>query len=214
MAKRWYGADMSPELMGVRTGAVPFTQFARATRQRWQMMARWLYRRWPLPGSVEREDIEQELMFWAWHFVGKWDPNRGVAIDRYVVWNAMDKAKKWLHVQRGAIHRRDNDKSCFFNSISDMAPGWETKLELVADAAQSEEFDRMQGSEQLLAVCTMRDEFLLRVFMREKDPDEAADVVYRDPKLRLAFRFNCIGDARSRVRKAAHNALRRMEDGC
>lgn len=104
-------------LMAVRCGRASFALFERRTRHFWRAMADHLLRRWRGPISVSTDDMMQELLLGAWIFVGHWDPKRlgpdgePVEIGRYVVFNACDKAKKWLHQQRNAYRRDDKSPS-------------------------------------------------------------------------------------------------------
>jgi hypothetical protein len=86
----------------LRKGAMSFTEFQACTFEQWWRIARHLHRKWRPPTGVDVADVCQELLIAAWQFVGTWDSSRGVTLERYVVWNAADKAKKALHKQRGA----------------------------------------------------------------------------------------------------------------
>lgn len=204
---------MQAQLLALRERRTSFDRFAFETRPRWVALARYLLSRWKAPPCVGVEDLVQELLLACWHFVDEWDPDRGTSLERYVVWNATDKAKKWLHKERGAPHRRDNDRSRIHASLSALAPGWETRVSFWKPADQEAPIIRDQVREHLLASCSLADELLVRRFIQHKDVEEAADVIYQDPKLRLAFRFNCVDDARAEIRRAARDALRRTEHG-
>jgi hypothetical protein len=81
----------------------------------------------------------------AWIFLAHWDPKRGATIERFVIFNSMDKAKKWLHQQRGAYRRDDRSPPRFDRPFSSfLAPGADVDpeqlfLDRAADAPQAEE---------------------------------------------------------------------------
>lgn len=109
---------MKVELEALRAGRVSFDGFFIQTRHEWRRLAKYLLSRWPVPDGVELDDVMQELAVAAWQFVGKYDPERGTALQRYVVYNAVDKAKKWLHKQRDAYRRDDRSPGRFAVSES------------------------------------------------------------------------------------------------
>lgn len=204
---------METQLLALRERRMTFNRFALETRPRWVALAHYLLKKWKSPPSVGVEDVVQELLLACWKFVDKWDPTRGPTLERYVVWNSTDRAKKWLHKMRKARHQRDDDPSRLQPSTDGWAPGWETRVSFWGDANQEAPIMQREACESVLAACSIPDELLVRRFMQHKDVDAAADVLYQDPKIRLAFRFNCIEDARAEIRRAARTALGRVEHG-
>ena len=86
-------------------GKKTFAQFWTDTTAHWQGLASMLMRRWRAPAWVEREEIEQELMLGAWVAMTKYEPEKDIKRGgpaAFIVWNAVDKAKKKLHKLRGA----------------------------------------------------------------------------------------------------------------
>jgi len=92
-------------------GRCTFDEFARATRGRWEALARHIMRRWRLPPWVAPEDMVQELLLGAWRVVWKYDPRRGVSLAKYVIYGSVDYAKKKAHKVRGANLHRGTDSS-------------------------------------------------------------------------------------------------------
>jgi DNA-directed RNA polymerase specialized sigma24 family protein len=94
-------------------GETTFDQFVQATRPLWNRLAASLRRRWKVGEWYDHEDTVSELLMAAWKFVWKYDSSRSVrgGLQRYVVYNAMDKAKKALHVARGADRSKSVDKA-------------------------------------------------------------------------------------------------------
>lgn len=89
-------------LHALREGRVSFDEFWRATRNLWRFMAARLLRARNPGIGVGQEDVEQEMVLECWRVVPRWDPARGVPIDRYVIFNASAKASHWLDAQREA----------------------------------------------------------------------------------------------------------------
>lgn len=76
-----------------------------------QKLARSVHRRWRIPSAVSVEDVEQEIRLGVVIALRKFDPSRGVPLDRYVGWCAIQHAKRWVHVQRGARRRSGSSPS-------------------------------------------------------------------------------------------------------
>lgn len=110
--------------MRVRNGGASFNAFVLATRPTWHRYAQYLARRWRGPVGVGLEDLEQEMLLAAWRAIATWDPTRQKPIHEYVVYMAIDKAKKWLHKQRNAKRRSDHEPGRF--PVSYAALGLET----------------------------------------------------------------------------------------
>jgi len=100
-----HDASFERGVVDVREGRVTFDVFARRQRAAWDAMAGYLMRRWRAGVWVDREDVVQDLLLGAWHAIFEWDPHHPSApsLAGYVVYNALDKAKKRLHRYRGAL---------------------------------------------------------------------------------------------------------------
>jgi len=92
-------------LHALRDGRVSFADFWHATRNLWRFMSARLLRMRDPGIGVSEEDVEQEMILECWRIVGKWDPERGVPIDRYVLFGSSARASKWLDAQREANHQ-------------------------------------------------------------------------------------------------------------
>lgn len=90
--------------VALHDGDITFDEFARQTLPLWRSLAAQVHQRWRLPHWYSREETVQNFLFAAWKFVWEYDPkrSRGRSIQRFVVWNAYDKAKKAAHVARAA----------------------------------------------------------------------------------------------------------------
>jgi hypothetical protein len=175
-------------------GAIGFGEFARVTRGDWLKLAAHLMMKWTPPAGVTREDVSQELLLAAWLFVGQWDESRGVSLPRFVVWNAIDKAKKWLHKQRGAKRQRDNDEGRFHRSVSsycsESGQNW-TITRLSVQYAPEVGIDLERTVSALLEGSGgIRKAAALRAYLEASgDVIEAARRLYGDPAQRLLCRF-------------------------
>lgn len=125
-----------------QAGRIDFGGFERATRHSWSRLARMILARWRAPTYVTEQDLIQEMMIAAYSFTMKWEPRHGIAVRRYVTWNAIDKARKWLHKQRRAGHDGGRGHSAFDLPFSSLQADDETRvdlLDLIAEPVRSEQ---------------------------------------------------------------------------
>lgn len=87
-------------LSGVREGTETFDEFARRTEAEFRKLATYICRRVAPHASVYVEDAMQELLVETWISVKKWDPNRGVALEKYCLFGALSAVKRKLRGQR------------------------------------------------------------------------------------------------------------------
>lgn len=102
---------LTTELEALREGRTSFAEFSADTEEAWTNFARYLMRKWRAPVGVDLEDVRQEILVAAWAAVREWEPGRGPSLRKYVVFCAIDKGKKWLHVQRRAGKKGDAARS-------------------------------------------------------------------------------------------------------
>ncbi|MDE2106022.1 MAG: hypothetical protein KGL39_52855 [Patescibacteria group bacterium] len=88
-------------------GGGSFDEFYRKTLPQFTLLANHLLRRWSCPAGVEVDDVVQEMFLAVHKVLPKYDPSRGVALERYVIWNSCALAVKWIHTQRNAFRRDD-----------------------------------------------------------------------------------------------------------
>lgn len=200
-------------------GEIDLNRFFKDTKPVFEACASRLMRRWRTPIAVEREDVVQELMVCSIKFFKKWDPEVGVELGRYVLWNAQDKAKKWMHKQRGArLHgNADSNPGRMPMLLGDMCmrqDGSELEPEQLTEALVYEE--TQHGT-------TVRREMYRMVFKKTTDlavrwgvlalehalgeVDEAARVLYGDFEVRLSLQLCNEADARRVVRRAVECVL-------
>lgn len=105
-------AEFNAGLARVLEGSLTFDHFVMKTRPHWRRLAKYIMRRWRIPAWTAAEDVEQELQLGAWMAIWNWQPGRGPTLAGYVIYNAVDKAKKECHKWRGALRSGSNaDKS-------------------------------------------------------------------------------------------------------
>lgn len=213
-------ADFEQALFELRDGG-SYADFERATAEVWRRFARYLCRRWKPPLGVNEVDVEQELKIAGWQAIERWDPSRGVRIDRFVRFQAIDKAKKWLHKQRDS-YRRDG-------SAPSRAPTVFSAFERADDDPGSAQ-DKMawvppEDVEESIRLRDMRRELSQafeplknRLPFREREclalvaasggsVDAAADSIIADPALCLALRIGSGDEAVLVVRRTVSKAL-------
>lgn len=203
------GLPVQRELECLRSGELDFSGFARATRLEWYRLAAYLMRRWQAPAAVDLDDLVQELLTAAWTFAPKWKANRGIDIQRYVTWNATDKAKKWLHRQREAHKREDKARSrhplCMSGLVGD-DPG--RKLEpSVPPEAEVEADKRHVLACALARLDSELDRALLLSLVDARgDVDKAARWLVSSPRCRWLYRIENEATARVAIRRVVRRA--------
>lgn len=162
---------MQAELAQYQRGDLTFDEFARATHKTWVAFSVHLLGRWKASPAVAPEDLQQELLVACWRCVPKWDPARS-ALLKFVVYNCMDKAKKWLHKQRNAYRRDDKSPGRFPVALTSLGlePYQEEKLlEIVSVAPLQEE-----RIERVEALASVESDDLAFMFYQQKGSIEAA----------------------------------------
>lgn len=192
--------NLAKPLSALRAGEMAFDRFARETKREWRAMAKALYDRWSTPTSVTAEDVEQEMLLAAWQHVEKWDPNRGVTLERYVVYNAHDRAKKWMNVQRDAARRSDKAPSRHALPFTQFETdtGYSPLDSLAAPDDQMRAIDRHDGWRVARRRCTSREERMCvdSLFAACGDIGTAADTLYENADLRYAMRWGSAREAK------------------
>jgi len=94
---------LAPSLV---SGELSFPQYWKLTLAEWKRLADYAQRRWAGPVSVAREDVLQEMAIAVFRKFPKWESVRangvqGAPPGRFLVWEAVTAAKRWLHKQRG-----------------------------------------------------------------------------------------------------------------
>lgn len=165
---------MKVELEALRDGRVSFDAFFAQTVPEWRRLAKYLLARWPVPDAVDVEDVVQELAVAAWQFVGRYDPERGTPLQRYVVYNAVDKAKKWMHQQRAAYRRDDRSPSRHALNATSLDETRDPWLEQHAIVEYSELFDCRLELVEFLARLDPETCFVITLFAEEGFSEDSA----------------------------------------
>lgn len=217
--------EFERSLMALRDDHASFRDFMIETQAVWRRFARYLCRRWRPPLGVDEEDVVQELLLAGWQSVQKWDPERGTTIDQYVRFNALDKAKKWLHKQRNS-KRRDGSAPArvpaafsTFERADDEAGSAQDRLAWVGpeelDAALIAH-DRRKELARLFApvagTLTYRErECITRLVAAAGSVEETADAIVADRALSLALRVGSDDEALALARRTITKALQLVE---
>lgn len=203
-------------------GDITFEEFVRATRERWEKLASYIMRRWRLPAWASLEDIVQELLLGAWNCVWKFAPvsksdHTPGAHERYVVWNAVDYAKKKAHKVRGASRHRGADANpsapeVTFSQLG-TTDGWAENV-LGAVAPQQEElFAQAERVDRALRVCrTKRERLVVQALAQTESLQGATKQLYADVGARIDCRFGCEHQAALEVVKVAAGVARRLAE--
>lgn len=218
--------SFSSSLHALREGEVSFPRFAADTAVVWQRFARYLSRRWKPPAGVDEGDLAQELLVAGWAAVDRWDPERGVSIERYVTFQAIDKAKKWLHRQRNAYRRDDSSASRAPIPFSSLARDDEDQDDVAARLAWHHPdadagLDAADFAAELRAAFASHHpalEWRHRVALDvvadcAGDVDAAVARILSDPELSLALRVGSDEAASAIVRTSIHQVAGMMSGG-
>jgi hypothetical protein len=207
--------DLDGQLHALRAKKITFRQFYLATRQDWQRMAAALLRHWRVPPSVTVDDVEQELLLAGWKFISKWDETRETSLAGYVVWNAHDKATKWLHVQRGVERHRRKGPSRFAFCISSLVSDEEGATRILSRMTTESSEDSFDYSQMLKmvpeAALTEIGRTALRRFIDAGgDAERAARLWYADPGQRFLFGLRSQDAAKKVIKNEVRSVRRRV----
>jgi DNA-directed RNA polymerase specialized sigma24 family protein len=195
---------------------ITFTQFARETHLRWKRLAIYLRTRWKQPIWNGIEDVIQELLEGAWRCLPKFDPTRGVTLDRYVIFNAVDRAKKSCHRARGAklsgsADRNPSNLEITFSTYDEETERFVMDL-LQEPPTQHRYVERIEAIERARVHCrTMVEHLAIGSLARTQSVIVSADVLYSDYRTRLACRFNNEDQALRAVSQAIADVANRMQ---
>jgi RNA polymerase sigma factor (sigma-70 family) len=137
---------MDKHLERLRNGG-SFDEFVIRTKSQWRAIAMRLMQRWKCPSDVEVEDVIQEMLMGVHVVLPDYDPSRGKTLAQYAVWNAINRAKKWMHRQRGALRRDDKSISRHPIAMSRLSPSALSESSPFEDWL-SVEGDQEQGAEK------------------------------------------------------------------
>lgn len=105
-------ADGLAVVSNVGTRNAAFSKFVTTTRPDWEKLAQSLLRKYKTGPEVDVEDVIQELNMAAWRYMTEFDPTRGVSFDKFIIFQAMVRAKKWVHHTRNCnLHDPDKKPS-------------------------------------------------------------------------------------------------------
>ena len=200
---------MRAQLEALGSGAITFDQFARATSDNWMRLAKGLIARWEVPPGVDAADVQQELLTAAWCAIERYDPDRGVAFSRFLVFNAFDRATKWLHKQRGTRVTHAARTPITFAALGERGDWLE---ESIVDPSEppDAELERTDSLASALAdlECETQRIVLSLVIHTSGDVGEATRIILDDPKLRLVLHVTSEHQARKLIFRTLRKAAR------
>ena len=207
--------SLQNELLRYHRGEVTFDAFARTTHKTWVALATQLHRRWKCTPAVSVDDVQQQLLVAAWRCIPKWQPARA-SLQRFVIYNAYDKAKKWVHKQRNA-YRRD-DKSPSRVPVPLAMLGLEEHAEerllsaVATDADQEQEIirreDELERQERLKRAIQIfeYDDLAFMHYKKAGTVDGAAESIRASSLARFVLNANSLDSARAVVERSIERA--------
>lgn len=166
---------MDTDLEACRSGAITFAELSRRTHPHWLRLAAYLLRKWRAPTWVADEtDLVQEMLAAAWIALREWDPERGVPLRSYVIFNSVDKAKKFLHTQRKALRRDDKAPSRHPIPVSALHREGEDPIDVADLVIAAADQDERLEAQRLLAQVPPELVPALREYCQEGSVSEAA----------------------------------------
>lgn len=182
-----------------------FTKFYTSTHEEWIRIAKYLLRRWECPPSVDLEDIVQEMSLAVITVLPNFNPDKGITLERFIVWNACDRAKKWMHGQRAALRRSDKSGSRFPIPASYLNE-WREEDKLVISPKQIGEVNAMEVIEKIGQGDSKRFETLFTLIDCNMCKSKAAAALHRCSFLKFERR-----EASDMVNNVAAELYRIME---
>ena len=201
-------------LHALREGRIAFVEFYGATRNLWRYMGQRLLRQRNPGIGVGEEDVAQELVVAAWRAIPRWDPSRGVGIDRYVMFNACTQASHWLDSQREACQGarlRDNPNRCPVlgrqTTLEWEMSGADANAALSRSAFHGSAPTQVDGADAARIVlprwATGEDRVVVEALVQTRSPTAAALLIYNHYPYRIAFELGNENAAARLVRRVA-----------
>lgn len=195
--------SMASKLAALRAGLLTFPEFVEQTCSTWERMAAWFTCRWVGQAAVGDEDVYQEILIAVWRAVDSFDPARGVALERYVLYQAGNAAtrtmQRSLHWTRGSTREQRTIWSL-------PLPRHEQQVEQVQD--------RVAVAREALAAAADQDGLEAEVasaLLRGANLGDVAKDLYRDREARWRFWLGSEAEAHARVLQAARKIGKRSE---
>ena len=217
---------MEVALQALRAGTITFSAFERSTAADWDRLAAMLFKRWPLPSGVEVDDVRQELLIAVIRvddegktLLTKWEPSKSVPLARFVTWNAVVWACRWIHDQRGVFKTKENggsrgrDRGNVARPLStfDREDGTNCLPEIATapEQGQARAFEETMGA-IVAKLRSSRDRMVLGVYLDVGGSvHEAAAILARDAFLGMTERQAVlgVGETLERTRWAARRVM-------
>lgn len=184
-------------------GDITFSAFVHETRSDWRSLSQHLYGRYITPCGVTRDDVEQEMLMEAWLAIDKWDPHKGMALHKFVVWRAITSARRFINVQRNSPRRCSRAPGRFPRALSGLSDD-DHLPEATIGPVQEEALEQQEILSVLLKGCAARADALAfcAIISARGDVQAAANSLWDDPDLRLICRLHEQAEAKVLVRSA------------
>lgn len=175
-------------LLRVRDGSMSFDALARATRPEFTALATKVVRVYGSKLKLDLDDVVQEMLIEVYRQIERWDPARGYAIKRWVVWHACTRGREFC-------------KDQFRTTAHEVDP--EVQVGQIQDAYQELEIqvveklrDIPQGPRQIAVLNSVVDTLSI---------DQSVEELLRNPRTRAMF----AGDRQS-VRRGICRTVREL----
>lgn len=194
-SKKQKPATLRQWLHACRCGWVTFDEFERGTRSTWEKLAGYFYRRWPEQASVSQQDVAQEVLLAVWRAVMKWDPHRGVSIERFV----------WY--QAGVAGQRAMARAHSYSRVHGVR--WHVPLPKQEQAAPAQQHrvaaarEHLEMESRRPAVRGSLEREVATALLEGRSLEDVAREVYADPVSRYEYWLGSEAEAEARVRAAA-----------
>lgn len=183
----------------VREGLMTFATLA--SMPIWDRLSALVCRSWRLPPWVSQDDVRQDLLLRAHRAIADYDPARGVVLKKYVVWNAINYAKKRAHKARGSYRHRGADSAPSRHELAisgfarpgDEEGGADMFLDSIAIPARQDLVVEVRELLDALArACRTESEHMTVRALVDADGsiEEAAASLYEDDNSRYACRLS------------------------
>jgi len=219
-------SNLKKSLVLVQKGRIKFDQFIARTRSEFRAMAGYLMRRWTPPEWFTLDDLEQELYLGVWKYIAKFDPSRGVTLEKFIIYNAMSCAKTQLHKARGVTisgspdRKTSNIETPLSFMGADVHEGEVLMASILSEEAIAEEelveaAERKRASTIALKMCENDLERYTVLAIRESGSlDAAGRLLYDDIDHRITLRLNSEEHANRFVLRHARAVAQRTEVSC
>ena len=184
-------------------GELSFEAFVLQTKGYWRKHAARLISKWDVPPSVSVDDLVQEMLMSCWTLLDSYEPDKS-ELHRYIIFNAINSAKRWMNKQREAKYYMDKSVSRYPQLYGDL----DDIKGLSSKSIQEEVLTRL---EKLDLAINIKELLILYHLSNTPSIDIVANNLYSNPSIRYAMRFNSLSDARRIVYRSVFKLSKRSK---